>query len=127
MEKNKPVGVNKALTIPNRFYPVDRYLSNDHSKSDHPQTVPARLNRQRISIFEAEAVIVDFPVPGWAGIVELEDDKPLSSVVIDQDPFLDEADHLSPRVRQKAISAYQRCSLAGPLATSRGGQLNLIA
>jgi hypothetical protein len=59
--------------------------------------------------------------------VELDDDKPLFPAVIDQDPFLDKADHLSPRVRQKAISAYQKCSLAGPLATSRGGQLNLIA
>lgn len=121
------MGVCKALTIPNRFYPVDRYLSNDHSKSDHPQTVPARLHRQRISIFEAETFIVDFPVPGWAGIVELEDDKPFSSAVIDQDPSLDKADHLSPRVRQKAISAYQKCSLTGPLAPSWGGQLNLIA
>ena len=121
------MGVSKALTIPNRFYPVDRYLSSYHSKSDNPQTVPAGLHCQRISIFEAEAVIVDFPVPDWAEIVELEDDKPLSPVVIDQDPSLDKADHLSPRVRQKAISTYQKCSLAGPLATSRGGQLNLIA
>ena len=121
------MGVCKALTIPNRFYPVDRYLSNYHSKSDNPQTAPARLHRQRISIFEAETFIVDFPVPGWAGIVELEDDKPLSSAVIDQDPPLDKADHLSLQMRQKAISAYQKCSLAGPLATSREGQLNLIA
>ena len=118
---------SKALAILNRFYPVDRYLSNYHSKSDNPQTVPARLNRQRISIFEAEVVIVDFPVPGWAGIVELEDDQPLFPAVIDQDPPLDKADHLSPQMRQKAISAYQRCSLAVSLAPSWGGKLNLIA
>ena len=121
------MGVCKALAIPNRFYPVDRYLSNYHFKSDNPQTAPARLHRQRTAIFEAEAVIVDFPVSDWTEIVELEDDQLLSPAAIDQDPPLDEADHLSPRVRQKAISAYQRCSLAVSLAPSGGEQLNLIA
>jgi len=118
---------SKVLATLNRFYPVDRYLSNYHFKPDNPQTVPARLNYQRISIFEAEAVIIDFPVSGWAGIVEGEDDKSLSPAVIDQDLFLDKADHLSSRVRQKAISSYQKCSLAGPLALSKGRQLNVIA
>jgi hypothetical protein len=121
------VVVSKALAIPNRFYPVDQRLSSNHFKPDNSQTALARVHRRRVSILEAEAVIVDFPVPGWNGIVELLDDNPFFPAVIDQDPSLDKTDPPSLRLRQKTILAYQECSVSGPLAPSRGGQLNLIA